>query len=79
MDILDVINRIKTLQEFEIKTTLPEGFRFRGKVPFDMNITGNEITAKILASTLDEAMLRLDTFLFEEDEVMNDVLNVYFI
>lgn len=64
MDITDVINRVKALQEFEVKTTLPEGFRFNGKVPFDMFIDGEDVTIKVLALTLDEAIQRVDMFLF---------------
>ena len=64
MDINDVINRVKALQEFEVKTTLPEDFRFKGKVPFDMYIDGDEVTIKVLALTLEEAINRVDMFLF---------------
>jgi hypothetical protein len=67
MDILAVMNRIKALQEFEVKTTLPEDFRFKGRVPFDMHIVDNEATIKVLALDLEEAMMRVDSFLFEDD------------
>ncbi len=68
MDILDVINRVKALQEFEVKTTLPDGFRFRGRVPFDMQIEGEDVTIKVLALNLEEAMMRVDSFLFGVDD-----------
>jgi hypothetical protein len=71
MDILTVLDRIKALQEFEVKTTLPEDFRFNGRVPFDMQIVGDEVTIKVLALTLDEAMMRVDLFLFGVDDESN--------
>jgi hypothetical protein len=71
MDILTVMDRIKALQEFEVKTTLPEDFRFTGRVPFDMQIVGDEVTIKVLALTLDEAMMRVDSFLFGVDDESN--------
>jgi hypothetical protein len=71
MDILTVLDRIKALQEFEVKTTLPEDFRFNGRVPFDMQIVGDEVTIKVLALTLEEAMMRVDLFLFGVDDESN--------
>ncbi len=68
MDIADVIHRIKALQEFEVKTTLPDGFRFRGRVPFDMQIEGEDVTIKVLALNLEEAIQRVDMFLFGVDD-----------
>jgi hypothetical protein len=68
MNILTVLDRIKALQEFEVKTTLPEDFRFNGRVPFDMEIVGDEATIKVLALTLEEAMMRVDLFLFGVDD-----------
>jgi hypothetical protein len=71
MNILTVMDRIKALQEFEVKTTLPEDFRFNGRVPFDMQIVGDEVTIKVLALTLEEAMMRVDLFLFGVDDESN--------
>lgn len=68
MDVIDVINRVKALQEFEVKTTIPDGFRFRGKVPFDMEIDGDDVTVKVYALTLEEAINRVDMFLFGVDD-----------
>ncbi len=68
MHIADVIHRIKALQEFEVKTTLPDGFRFRGRVPFDMQIEGEDVTIKVLALNLEEAIQRVDMFLFGVDD-----------
>ena len=71
MNILTVMDRIKALQEFEVKTTLPEDFRFNGRVPFDMQIIDGEATIKVLALTIDEAMMRVDSFLFGADNESN--------
>lgn len=71
MDILKVMDRIKALQEFEVKTTIPEGFRFRGRVPFDMYIEGEDVTIKVLALNLEEAIQRVDMFLFGVDDGEN--------
>lgn len=68
MDVIDVINRVKALQEFEVKTTIPEGFRFRGRVPFDMQIDGEDVIVKVYALTLEEAINRVDMFLFGVDD-----------
>ena len=67
MNILTVMDRIKALQEFEIKTTLPENFRFKGRVPFDIHIVDNEATIKVLALNLEEAMMRVNSFIFEDN------------
>ena len=71
MDILKIMDRIKALQEFEIKTTLPEDFQFKGKVPFDMEIVGDEVTMKVFATSLEEAMNRADAFLFGVNDESN--------
>jgi hypothetical protein len=64
MNVMDVINRVKALQEFEVKFTMPEEFHFNGEVPFDMTIVGNEATVKVLAISLEEAMYRIDSYFF---------------
>lgn len=59
----NLINRAKHLNEFTVTTEVPEGFRFNGVVPFDMNISEETITAKVWAVDFDEAAQRLDSFL----------------
>ena len=59
----NLINRAKHLNEFTVTTEVPEGFRFNGVVPFDMNISEETITAKVWAVDFDEAAQRLDQFL----------------
>lgn len=57
MDAKELINRVKNLQEFEVQVTLPEDFRFGGKVPYDMDIIGNQAFVKVVAETIEEATL----------------------
>lgn len=59
----NLIFRAKNLQEFTVTTELPEGFAFRGVVPFDIQITGTVLEARIWAIDFDEAVQRLDEFL----------------
>jgi hypothetical protein len=59
----NLIFRAKHLQEFTVTTELPEGFAFRGVVPFDMQINGNVLEARVWAIDFDEAVQRLDEFL----------------
>jgi hypothetical protein len=58
-----LINRAKQLHEFTITTEVPEGFRFNGIVPFDLQIKDGEIEAKVFAVDFDEACHRLDEYL----------------
>ena len=67
----NLIFRAKNLQEFIVETDTPEDFRFNGRVPFDMQIVDGEATIKVLALTLDEAMMRVDSFLFGVDDESN--------
>lgn len=63
-DITDhFINRAKHLQEFIVTTSVPEGFRFNGVVPFDIKIADEEIEAKVLALDFDEAAHKLNEWL----------------
>ena len=55
MDAKSVIERIKNLKEFIIEYELPEDFIFSGNIPFDLFISENQITAKVLASSQKEA------------------------
>lgn len=59
----DLIFRAKHLHEFTVTTEIPDDFRFNGTIPFDMQITGSVIEAKVWAIDFDEAARRLDQFL----------------
>jgi hypothetical protein len=63
-DIMDhFINRAKQLQEFIVCTTVPSDFRMNGVVPFDLNIQGDELEAKVWAVDFEEAVNRLDEWI----------------
>jgi len=63
----NLIFRAKNLQEFTVTTELPDDFGFRGVIPFDMQITGNILEAKVWAVDFDEAVHRLNEFLQNTD------------
>jgi len=64
-DIADIINRIKQLTYHEVVVELYEPIQFNGKIPFDLEITGNVVVAQVLADSYEEAEQKLLTFLFE--------------
>lgn len=66
-DIADIINRIKQLTYHEVVVELYEPIQFNGKIPFDLEITGNVVVAQVLADSYEEAEQKLLTFLFEGD------------
>ncbi len=59
----NLIFRAKNLNEFTVTTELPDDFKFNGIIPFDMQITGSILEAKVWAVDFDEAVARLDQFL----------------
>jgi hypothetical protein len=59
----DLIFRAKHLQEFTITTEIPDDFRFNGLIPFDMNIVGSILEAKVFAVDFDEAVHKLNDYL----------------
>jgi phosphoribosyl-dephospho-CoA transferase len=59
----NLIFRAKHLQEFTVETEVPDDFRFNGLIPFDMNIVGSIIEAKVWAIDFDEAVKKLHEFL----------------
>ena len=63
----NLIFRAKNLQEFTVTTEVPDGVRFNGVVPFDINITGTMLEARVWAVDFDEAVHRLNEFLQNDD------------
>ena len=63
----NLIFRAKNLQEFTVTTELPDDFRFQGVIPFDMQITGSILEARVWAVDFDEAVHRLNEFLQNTD------------
>ena len=59
----DLIFRAKHLKEFIVETEVPDDFRFNGLIPFDMQITGSIMSAKVYALDFDEAVKLLNDYL----------------
>lgn len=62
-DYLDVIDRARRMQDFEVQVTVPvEGFRFTGTVPYDMEIVGNQAFVTVPALSIEEAVQKANEF-----------------
>lgn len=59
----NLIFRAKNIEEFTVTTEVPDEFRFNGLVPFDMQITGSILEAKVWAIDFNEAVSTLHSFL----------------
>ena len=63
-DIKSIIDRIKQLTYHEVVLELYEPIEFHGTIPFDLEISGNIITAQVLAEDYQQAEQKLIEFLF---------------
>ena len=69
MKMKQVMERIKNLQEFEVWVDLPDNFQFRGRSPFDIYITNNNVAlVKVIAATIEEATEKANDFFHGNDE-----------
>ncbi len=59
----DLIFRARHLQEFVVETEVPDDFRFNGTVPFDMEIVGSVIKAKVYGIDFNVAVNTFDKWL----------------
>jgi len=57
-----VMRDIKSLAEYQVQITIPEGFKFSGVVPFDMNIVAGEAFVTLVAPSWNEALCRVQDF-----------------
>ena len=57
-----VMRDIKNLTEYQVQITIPEGFKFSGVVPFDMNIVAGEAFVTVVAPSWSEAVSRVKNF-----------------
>ena len=57
-----IINRIKRLEQFVVKVSVPEEFAFNGAVPFDMEIAGSTAMVTVWAASEAEAQRRAEEF-----------------
>ena len=61
-DYLDVIDRARRMQDFEVQVEVPEGFRFMGSIPYDMEIVGGQAFVVVPALTIEEAVQKANEF-----------------
>jgi hypothetical protein len=59
----NLIFRAKNLQEFTVTTEIHDDFKFNGLIPFDMEIVGSILEAKVWAIDFDEAVKKLHEYL----------------
>ena len=59
---LEVIDRARRMQDFEVQVEVPEDFRFMGTVPYDMEIVGNQAFVTVPALTIEEAVQKANEF-----------------
>jgi hypothetical protein len=57
-----VMRDIKNLTEYQVQITIPEGFKFSGVVPFDMNIVAGQAFVTLVAPSWNEALRRVQDF-----------------
>ena len=65
----NLIKRVMKLQEFVVETDIPESFRFKGHIPFDMTIEDGWLTAKVFATDFAEATQILNDWLIENTDL----------
>lgn len=59
----DIYNRIKNLREYTVVRNVPDGFVFRGKVPYDLTMNESEIKITVWAVSQQEADERAELFI----------------
>ena len=61
-DYLDVIDRARRMQDFEVQVTVPDDFRFMGSIPYDMEIVGDQAFVVVPALSIEEAVQKANEF-----------------
>ena len=61
-DYLEIIDRARRMQDFEVQVAVPEDFRFMGTVPYDMEIVGNQAFVVVPAVSIEEAIQKANEF-----------------
>ena len=61
-DYLEVIDRARRMQDFEVQVTVPEDFRFMGSRPYDMEIVGDQAFVVVPAVSIEEAVQKANEF-----------------
>lgn len=70
MDTKQILDRVSRLDEFEVIVQMPEVWRFKGVVPYDMEIVGDQAFVKVVATSVEEATSRARAYInsLAEDE-----------
>jgi hypothetical protein len=58
-----LINRVRSLREFEVSAELPEDFAINGYIPFHLIIRDGRMTARVLAPSQEDAQDQVDRFI----------------
>lgn len=61
--VMEILNRIKNLRQFDIEVDLPDGFHLNGVIPFDMTISQSKGKFKVYADSLADAKTKVDSFI----------------
>jgi hypothetical protein len=61
-DFVNLMEKIKSLQEYEVHYVIPEDFDFYGVVPFDMSISSGVALVRLVAPSLEEAVNRVEKY-----------------
>jgi hypothetical protein len=61
-DFVNIMEKIKSLQEYEVQYIIPEDFDFYGVVPFDMSISSGVALVRLVAPSLEEAVNRVERY-----------------
>jgi len=62
IDFETTMQQIKNLNEYEVQVTVPQTFCFRGQVPWDMQILGDQAFVTIIAPSFTEARSRVEEY-----------------
>ena len=71
MNTQQILDRVGRLEEYEVQIQMPPVWRFKGVVPFDMEIVGDQAFVNVLAESIEEATMRAWQYinsLAEQDE-----------
>jgi hypothetical protein len=58
-----LINRVRSLREFEVSAELPEDFAINGYIPFHLIIRDGIMTARVMAVSEEDAQHMVQRFL----------------
>ena len=70
MDTKQILDRVSRLDEFEVIVQMPPVWRFKGVVPYDMEIVADQAFVRVIASSVEEATSRARAYInsLAEDE-----------